>query len=258
LRATAISPAEVAIDVSVSSPGEILPLRDLYRQEMSCQIVHDSWHGRGWTDSYLLRLNGRIVGYGLVGGAGANLKDTVVEFYVLPAHRGAALPLFRQLVAVSRARSIEAQTNDLLLTLMLFDCAGRIQSEKVLFRDAFTTSLALPGATFRRIAATDSVFVHTVEPVGEWVLAVGCEVAATGGILLHYNPPYADIHMEVADAYRRRGYGSYLVQELKRTCYEMGKVPAARCDAQNMASRATLQRAGLLPCACVLTGVLLA
>jgi hypothetical protein len=53
----------------------------------------------------------------------------------------------------------------------------------------------------------------------------------------------------------RQGFiGSYLVQELKRTCHEMDKVPAARCDASNTASRATLQRAGMLPCASILTG----
>ena len=79
---------------------------------------------------------------------------------------------------------------------------------------------------------------------------------ATGGILFHYNVPYGDIFMGVAQPFRGHGYGSYLVQELKRTCYEMGRIPAARCDASNGASRATLQKAGMLPCARVLTGVI--
>ena len=47
---------------------EVEPLRELYRAEMRCQIVHDSWHGRGWTDAYRLRVNARVAGYGLVGG----------------------------------------------------------------------------------------------------------------------------------------------------------------------------------------------
>jgi hypothetical protein len=45
------------------------------------------------------------------------------------------------------------------------------------------------------------------------------------------------------------------MQELERAAYEMGKVPAARCSPTNAASRATLQMAGLLPCASVLAGV---
>jgi GNAT superfamily N-acetyltransferase len=88
------------------------------------------------------------------------------------------------------------------------------------------------------------------------LIEVDGQVAATGGLLFHYNPPYGDIHMEVAEPFRRRGYGSYLVQELKRRCYEMGKVPAARCPVSNVASRATLQKAGLLPSARILTGAI--
>jgi len=246
------------IDVALVPPDEIRTWRDLYRQEMNCQIVHDSWHQRGWTDAYLLRLNGRAVGYGLVGGVRANPKDVLMEFYVLPVHRAAALPLFRQLAAASHARRVEAQTNDILLTLMLYDCADRIESDTVLFQDAFATSLAVPGVTFRRVAEADKeqIFAHTTEPVGDWLIEAGREVAATGGILFHYNVPYGDIYMEVAEPFRRRGYGSYLVQELKRTCYEMGRIPAARCNASNAASRATLQKAGMVPCARILSGVI--
>jgi hypothetical protein len=45
------------IDVSLVPSEETSVLRDLHRQEMNCQIVLDSWHARGWTDSYLM---GRI------------------------------------------------------------------------------------------------------------------------------------------------------------------------------------------------------
>jgi GNAT superfamily N-acetyltransferase len=62
--------------------------------------------------------------------------------------------------------------------------------------------------------------------------------------------------MATAEPLRRRGYGGYLIQELKRLAYEMGKVPAARCNVTNAASRATLQKAGMFPCARVLTGSL--
>jgi hypothetical protein len=179
------------LDVAPVPPEEVLALRELYRQEMNCQIVLDSWHGRGWADSYLLRLDGRVVGYGLVGGVRADPNDVITEFYVLPAHRAAALPLFRRLAAAGRARSVEAQTNDVLLTLMLYDCAARIESDTILFHDALTTTLAAAGATFRPVAEADAgrIFPHAVEPVGGWLIEAGGAVAATGGILLHYNVP---------------------------------------------------------------------
>ena len=90
--------------------------------------------------------------------------------------------------------------------------------------------------------------------MGEWVVEANGAIVATGGFLCHYNPPYGDLFMEVDESYRRRGFGSYVLQELKRICYEMGKTPASRCNVSNVASRNTLQKAGLLPCARLLQG----
>ena len=81
-------------------------------------------------------------------------------------------------------------------------------------------------------------------------------VAAKGGILFHYNPPYGDIYMEVMEKFRKHGLGSYLVQELKRECYKLGAIPCARCDPTNVVSRKTLQRAGFVPFAHILNGIL--
>ena len=53
------------------SPSEIALWRDMYRQEMNCQIVHDSMHSReGWTQPYVLEAGGVSAGYGsiLIGG----------------------------------------------------------------------------------------------------------------------------------------------------------------------------------------------
>jgi GNAT superfamily N-acetyltransferase len=246
------------ISVSPALLEDVLPLRELYRQEMKCQIVHDSLPRRGFGEMFLLLLEGRLVGYGFVMGYRDEPRDMIREFFVLPAHRGSALPLFRQLIETSRARRIQAQTNDTLLTLMLFDCASDITSETVVFNDALTTNLIVPGATFRQVAEADTgrIFEHKVEPVGEWLIEVDGSIVATGGIALHYNLPYADLYMEVDEPHSRRGYGSYLIQELKRACYEMGRIPAARCNVANAASRATLQNAGLFPCARILSGVL--
>lgn len=62
--------------------------------------------------------------------------------------------------------------------------------------------------------------------------------------------------MEVAEPFRRRGFGSYFVQELKHACYELGAVPGARCNPTNVASRKTLQRAGFVPFAHILNGII--
>ena len=60
--------------------------------------------------------------------------------------------------------------------------------------------------------------------------------------------------MPFAEPFRRRGLGSYLVQELNRVCRQGGSVPAARCNISNVPSRLTLQRAGFVPWGNILVG----
>jgi RimJ/RimL family protein N-acetyltransferase len=62
--------------------------------------------------------------------------------------------------------------------------------------------------------------------------------------------------MKVAERFRERGIGSFLVQELKRTARGQGLVPAARCRTENIASRRTLQKAGFVPCGHLLVGAI--
>jgi GNAT superfamily N-acetyltransferase len=253
-------PAQV--EITKVSLEAIRDMREDYRRAMACQIVHDSWHERGFTRSYLLRIGQTVVGYGAVGGSSRENRDILKEFFVLPEFRGDALRICRALIAASGARMVEAQTNDALLSLMLYDCAADITSDTILFADGMSTALPAPagGATFRPLTKVDRtrVFSHSHEPVGDYGIEVGGVVAGTGGLMFHYNPPYGDVYMEVDPAYRRQGIGSYLIQELKRVCYEMGCLPAARCSHTNTASRLTLQRAGMIPCARILSGRLVA
>jgi len=233
---------------------EINPLRELHRQAMNCQIMHDSFPRRGFSDPYLLHVEGRVAGYGLV--ANVHWPETVHEFYPLPAYRAVSLPLFRQLLEVSQAAHILSQTNDRLLTLMLYDCAQNIASDTILFEDGFTTHLSCPAGYFREVTEADKerLEAQKLDPSSPWLIESKGVAVATGGVTFHYNPPYGDLYMGVAEAYRQRGFGSYMVQELKRIAYEIGKIPAARCNASNVASRSTLQKAGMLPCARLLVG----
>lgn len=81
---------------------------------------------------------------------------------------------------------------------------------------------------------------------GAYVLERAGQIVATGGIMLHYNNPFADLFMKVDKDCRENGLGSYLLQELKRACYHQGRVPAARCSVFNKVSKATLLKAGFI------------
>lgn len=242
------------IEVSQVPVEEVTPLRELYRHEMRCQIIADSFARRDFSNHYLLRMEGRVAGYGLV--AHKHYPDTVNEFYVALRYRSEALLLFRELLNVSQAKRIRAQTNDRLLTLLLYDCATDIECDANLFEDGVTTHLTNPGGVLRRVGEADKERIkqEKLDDGAEWMIETDGIPVATGGLLFHYNPPFGDIYMSVHERYRQRGYGSYLVQELRRIAYEIGKVPAARCNATNIASLRTLQKGGLRRCGRMLEG----
>lgn len=227
---------------------DIEALRALFLQESNHQIRYNACHERGWTDSYLLTRDGVRIGYGSVKGQETEERDTVFEFFVIPSFRDLSSLLFRELLAVSRARYIECQTNDRLLCPLLFEFAEDISANVVLFEDHAVTEHVIPGAVVRPRQEADRIFEHKGEPVGDFVIVRAEEIVATGGFMLHYNAPFADLYMEVREDWRRRGYGSLLLQELKRECYLAGRVPAARCELRNTASRRTLIKAGLREC----------
>jgi GNAT superfamily N-acetyltransferase len=183
-------------------------------------------------------------------------KPTILEFYVIREHRERAFELFETFHEACGAELMEVQSNDVVATVMLHTYARDIKSESILFHDGFTTTLASKEARLEQLTSDDEIRRALVERQGggEWRLQMGAETVATGGILFHYNAPYGDVYMDVAAPFRRRGFGATLVQELKRIAYELGAIPGARCNPQNVPSRRTLQKAGFVPFAHILTG----
>jgi hypothetical protein len=234
---------------------EILPIRALFLAENNFQIRYNACHERNWSDSYLLTADEVRIGYGSVKGKEElSHRDAVFEFFVISPFRKMASLIFSELLATSGASFIECQTNDTFLTSLFFEFSQNIGADVIVFEDAVQTEYQAPGVIFRRFRQGDPIFDHRHEPKGEYVLEKEGEIIATGGFLLHYNMPFADLYMEVKENFRRMGFGSFIIQELKRECYLSGRVPAARCNIENIASKATLIKAGLRPCGFMLNG----
>ena len=251
----------MTIRASLSCLAEIAPLRERYREEMNCQITHDSIHRRpGWTTSWLLTVDGSVAGYGAVAVAGPwRDKPTVIEYHVLPEHGAMVFRLFRTLAEASGAQFIEVQTNATLLAAILMACSSNAVSESIVFQDRVTTALPANGAVLRRVNSLEEARQCFAQRQGssEWQIELEGKVIGSGGIAFHYNFPYGDVYMEIQEGFRRRGLGAWLVQELKRVCREdFQGVPCARCNTANLASRRTLQKAGFVPCAHILNGAI--
>jgi len=239
----------MTVDVLRTDVQEVHRLRERFRAGAGCQIVRDSALWRGLAEPWLIRVDGHPAGYGAIWTA--HFPGRVLEFFLLPENRGDTPALTRAFLSASGATRIEAQTNLPGMVDLLFTFATDIRQEYILFGDGPPGALRFPGAVIRARETGDS------GPEGERVVEWNGRVVAAGGIQGHYNPPYADLHMEVVAEARGLGIGSWLVQELARICREGGRIPAARCDPDNHASRRALERGGLRPCGRLLYGEVL-
>ncbi|MBO9638634.1 MAG: N-acetyltransferase [Siphonobacter aquaeclarae] len=237
------------IQITRTSLSTVAPMRALFLQQGGFQFVHDKCHRYGWADTWLVEIDGETAGYGSVWGRDERgARDTVFEFYLKTPFRNHASRVFSELLYVTGVPYLECQTNDTLLSAMVLEFGKGIEAEAILFADDRESKLIMPEVQFGRQRQSDDA------DHGGYCLQVGNEERATGGFLTNYNFPYADLYMDVPEPFRRQGYGSYFVQELKKEIYRQGYVPSARCNVRNTASRATLLKAGFRVCGMLLNG----
>ena len=257
-RAGLLYSAPVRFEAVPCSLDAVLALRELYCVEMRCQVIFSQIHARaGWTEMFALRADGVLAGFGTKAVAGPwRERPTIIEFFVSPEQRLHVFRLFEALLAQAGALRIETQSNGTLLSHMLFARSRDVVSESILFEDKFTTGLPANSAMVKQVTPDTEIraAMERRGGGGEWQLVVQGTTVGQGGILFHYNRPYGDLYMGIEEQFRRRGFGSYFVQELKRACRALGAIPAARCNPDNLASRNTLQKAGFVPCGHLLTG----
>jgi len=239
------------MELKVTKTGltEVKELRDLFLKEISFQFIYNKCHGAGWADTYIFTIDGTKVGYGSVWGKDKREeRDAIFEFYLLEPYRKMANMIFPEFYKASGASYIECQTNDTSLSGMLFEYCANIYAACILFEDSFTTGFDIPGTEFKKTENKDGDT--------EYILEHHADIVATGGYVWNYNFPYIDMYYEVGEKYRQKGFGSLITQELKKEAYRMDRVPAARCNISNKASKATLLKAGMNICGYILIGEL--
>jgi len=223
---------------------EITDLRKKFLAEIKIEFILDKAHLYGWADSYVFSIDQVKAGYGCVWGKdNREDRDTIFEFYIEPPFRDETSQIFVKFMNTSGVSFIECQTNDPFLAPMFFGHTKDINVEAVLFEEDFKSSLSIEGTKLESKQDPEASQFDK-----QYILTHNGEPVASGGLMLNYNFPYADIYYGVEEQHRQKGFGSFIVQELKKAAYDMGRVPSARCNIDNSISKKTMMKAGLKPC----------
>ncbi|MES2378435.1 MAG: GNAT family N-acetyltransferase [Bacteroidota bacterium] len=239
------------IEIIPGNSNHIRELREVFLAENAIEFIYNKCHENNWAQAWLFKMDETSIGYAATWGLDPKAeKKALFEFYLTAPYRHLLNRVFEKFLPLSPAEVIECQSNDPLLAALLFEYAQNIRGEALLFEDDGPTQLSVPGAEFTQLSPP----AQGSADQGNYALKLAGEVVATGGFMLNYNKPYADIYMEVKEGFRNRGLGSLLIQELKNEICRMGRVPAARCNISNRASKAALMKAGFKVCGVMLKG----
>src|ERR1022692_3213802 len=89
--------------------------------------IYDKCHTYGWADTYVFLQDKVKIGYGAIWGKDKrDERDAIFECYLLKDYRTLATAYFSLLQQMSGAPFIECQSNDALLTSLLFEHSQNI------------------------------------------------------------------------------------------------------------------------------------
>ncbi|GCF11736.1 GNAT family N-acetyltransferase [Dictyobacter arantiisoli] len=207
---------------------------------------------------------GQRVGYFCI-----DSDDNLLRFHLLENYQARAQEIFSWIISTYGIQRAIASTIEPMYFSLCLDLQKSIVLHSYLFRDhkRIELSSGLSNGIFRKAEKQELddivLFYRTnIEGAGEWVkdflydrldrdelfvLYDQQTLVATGECIpSQKQSPYADLGMVVAQAYRGRGLGSFMLTQLKKYCYEVGYNPICSCEADNHASKRAIEKAGFI------------
>lgn len=212
-----------------------------------------------------IQANGERAGYFCL-----DADQYLLRFHVWENYLQRAREIFQWLLSSQHIQQAFACTIEPLYFSLCLDYQQHMTAHTYLFQDT-NVSRSTPALdssrTFRKAAQSDlDVLVRfyqaNTEGPGDWIHGFLSERLKREELFLLYDQqtlvatgecipsqkqtPYADLGMVVAQAYRSKGLGSFMLTQLKKHCYETGLKPICSCEVINLASQKAIEKAGFI------------
>lgn len=193
----------------------------------------------------------------------------LLRFHLTKEYQAQAQEIFQRIVSTYELQYAITSTLEPLYFALCLDFQTGATPQSYLFRDQGRLQIPadLRTHSFRRADTGEfdtlvRFYRENTAGPGEWIEPFLREhldreevfvcfsqhaLVATGECIPSQSqPPYADLGIVVAQAYRGRGLGRSVLLHLKEHCYEAGWKPICSCSVDNPASKKAIERAGFL------------
>ncbi|MCP4640944.1 MAG: GNAT family N-acetyltransferase [bacterium] len=210
------------------------------------------------TEFWEFTLGTQVIGYCCV----ERPKQLLLQFFVSEEYARYAEDAFEEMLRETGTKLAYVSTRDPLALSLSLTYQHQVSLESYLFEHRIVTShvpSGLPRATFRNANDEDiqDIIAASGDFWGDIVLTVqGGQLRVLGSEDTLFGMGYvsteycsegtANLGVFTNPNFRRKGVGTFIVQELVQECRSRGLSPIAACYHENVGSKGTLARAGFV------------
>ena len=263
----------------LSNPTEISDLKADHLQTLSAPL-DAYWEEAliGFSEHYALESGSNRIGYYCI-----NAEKELIAFYLRPAEIGHAENALKFILQNHQIKTVLAGTNDAFYLSTSLALATNTKVHTLLFQDNahlpltnvekdkyqfnLATEKDFDEIAQHYIAASGSIDTESVETgyagLKGYIKSVmqdhhiftlkqnGNLLATSECRFSKTQNPYADVGMIVAEKFRRRGIGSYILGMTRTFCHQNEKKPICSCEANNIGSKKAIKNAGFISRNCI-------
>jgi predicted acetyltransferase len=211
------------------------------------------------SDCYEIMYDNKIVGHFSV-----DAQKTLVQFSVSKDYFIHAQEVFKYVITSNLVEKAAVSTKEPEFMALCLDYQKSLSVDSYLFIDNEKVKFELDNfkdVSFRLAQNSDidtikykcypafeGYYEDLIENDQLFVLYDGNNLLGIGEFRISktHGRKYGDIGMHVVEGYFRKGIGTYIIIQLKELCYSRSLIPMASCDAQNIASKKTLEKSGFI------------
>ncbi|MFK7772295.1 MAG: GNAT family N-acetyltransferase [Saprospiraceae bacterium] len=203
----------------------------------------------------------------LIGYTSVNDENQLLQFYISAKYFSNGEVIFKEFIEIMQIKTGIVGTNNLGYLSIALNFVEKLKVHTYLFRNSFEVNIDEKEGILKE-CQTENLerivdFCHySMGAPKEWLTGyVGGLIEKKEIFFLEHDdkiigtcevrkstttPEFADIGMVVSPDFRRKGYGTYLLNKAKTIAIDSGKIPICSCEKDNVGSIKSINNCGFV------------